>query len=148
MKFKIQWHFSLLWLNRNETKLCCYDSVGMWTLIDDWRNCKTNVFWMTSPNFLKLGLRKAPLHSLKCLSNIVICSISTGRGDPKPYGPLLLPCLTLIPAVVGNHIPNKVWDEITYPFPNSSSVTVAVWKWISNFIPKFILDVTSAEIKV
>ena len=31
-----------------------------------------------------------------------------------------------------------MWNEITYPFPNSNSVTVEVWEWISNFIPHFI----------
>ena len=29
-----------------------------------------------------------------------------------------------------------MWDEITYPFPNSNSVEV--WEWISNFIPHII----------
>ena len=35
-------------------------------------------------------------------------------------------------------MPSKVWDEITYPFPNFNGVTVEVWEWISNFIPHFI----------
>ena len=26
--------------------------------------------------------------------------------------------LTLIPAWISNHMPSKVWDEITYPLPN------------------------------
>ena len=45
---------------------------------------------------------------------------------------------------------NKVWDEITYPFPNFNCSTVEVWEWISNFIPHFIIDVIiyiHAEIK-
>ena len=28
-------------------------------------------------------------------------------------------------------MPNKVWDEITYPFPNISGAAVEVWEWIS-----------------
>ena len=44
---------------------------------------------------------------------------------------------TLIPAWVGNHMPYKVWDEITYPFPNFNGGTVEVWEWISNFMPDF-----------
>ena len=35
----------------------------------------------------------------------------------------------------------KVWDEITYPFPNVNGVTgatVEIWEWIRNFIPHFI----------
>ena len=29
-------------------------------------------------------------------------------------------------------MPIKVWDEITYPFPNFSGCTVKVWEWIFN----------------
>ena len=35
-------------------------------------------------------------------------------------------------------MPSKMWDEITYPFPNFNGYTV---EWISNFIPLFIVDV-------
>ena len=30
-------------------------------------------------------------------------------------------------------MPDKVWDEITYPFPNFNGCTIEVWEWISNF---------------
>ena len=53
-------------------------------------------------------------------------------------GPLLL---TLIPAWIGNHMPCKVWDQITYPFPNFNGSTVEVWEWINNFIPHIIIHV-------
>ena len=36
---------------------------------------------------------------------------------------------TLISAWINNHMPNNVWDEITYPFNG---------EWIGNFIPHFI----------
>ena len=38
-------------------------------------------------------------------------------------------------------MPNNVWDEITYPFPNLNGCTVEVWEWIGIFIPHFIMDV-------
>ena len=38
-------------------------------------------------------------------------------------------------------MPNKVWDEITYPFPNFNSAVIEVWEWISNFIIYFIVHV-------
>ena len=47
-------------------------------------------------------------------------------------GPLYWYGLTLIPAWISNHIPAKVWDGITYPFPNFSGCTIEVWEWISN----------------
>ena len=36
---------------------------------------------------------------------------------------------------------NKVWNDITYPFPDFNGATVEVWEWISNFISHFIMDV-------
>ena len=56
----------------------------------------------------------------------------------KKLGPTLL---TLIPPWISDHIPSKVWVEITYPFPNFNGTTVEVSEWISNFIPYFITDV-------
>ena len=41
-------------------------------------------------------------------------------------------------AWISNYIHYKVWDEITYLFPNFNSATVEVWEWISYFIPHFI----------
>ena len=34
--------------------------------------------------------------------------------------------LNLIPAWISDHIPGKVWDEITYPFLNFNGSTVEV----------------------
>ena len=42
--------------------------------------------------------------------------------------------LTSIPVWISNHVPNKVWCEITYPFPNFNDCAVEVWEWISNLI--------------
>ena len=47
--------------------------------------------------------------------------------------------LTLISAWISNYSHYKVWDEITYPFPNLKGSTIEVWQWISNFIPHFIM---------
>ena len=53
------------------------------------------------------------------------------------WGPFYKHGLTSIPAWISNHIHHKVWDEITYPFPNFNGTTVEVWEWVSNFIPHF-----------
>ena len=42
---------------------------------------------------------------------------------------------------ISNQMHIKVWDEITYPFPNFNRWTAEVWEWISNFIPHFIMDI-------
>ena len=36
---------------------------------------------------------------------------------------------------------SKVWDEITYLFPNFNGATVEVWEEINNSIAHFIVDV-------
>ena len=38
-------------------------------------------------------------------------------------------------------MPNKLWDEVTYPFPNFNGATIEVWEWISDLILHFIMDV-------
>ena len=37
-------------------------------------------------------------------------------------------------------MPNIVWDEITYIFPNFNGATVEVWEWISNMIQHIMMD--------
>ena len=36
-----------------------------------------------------------------------------------------------------------MWNEVTYPFPNSNGVTVEVEEWINNLIPHFTEHVMS-----
>ena len=38
-------------------------------------------------------------------------------------------------------MPSKVYDEITYPFPNFNGIAIEVWEWINNFLQHFIMDV-------
>ena len=55
-------------------------------------------------------------------------------------GPFYHHGLTLIPAWINNHMPRKMWAEITYPFPNLNGCTVEFWELTTNFIPPFIMD--------
>ena len=48
--------------------------------------------------------------------------------------------LSLIPAWISNHMPSKVCDRITYPFPNFNSCTIEVLEWMNNFIPHISVD--------
>ena len=41
--------------------------------------------------------------------------------------------LTYIPACISSHVPSKVWDVITYSFPNFNGCTLEVWEW-DNYI--------------
>ena len=42
------------------------------------------------------------------------------------WGPFYKHGLTLILAWTSNHMPSKMWDEITYPFLNFNGCTVEV----------------------
>ena len=51
--------------------------------------------------------------------------------------------LTLILAWISIHMPSKVWDKISDPFPNFNGSAVEVWEWRwglggDNFIPHII----------
>ena len=56
-------------------------------------------------------------------------------------GPFYQNGLTLITAWISNYMSSKVWDEITYPFPNFNGVNVEVWEWIFNFITTFVMAI-------
>ena len=42
---------------------------------------------------------------------------------------------------MSNYMGSKLWDEITYPFPNFNGATIGVWEWVSYFISHIIMDV-------
>ena len=48
-------------------------------------------------------------------------------------GPFQLTLLTLIPTWVSNYIHYKVYDDITYSFPNFTGAAVNIWEWLINF---------------
>ena len=58
-----------------------------------------------------------------------------------PWVPFINMVKNFFPVWISNNAASKVWDEITYPFPNFNGGTVEVWEWLSNFIRHFIIDV-------
>ena len=46
-------------------------------------------------------------------------------------------------ALPGAPFTSEVLNGITYPLPNFNGCTVEDWEWITNFIPYFIMDVTT-----
>ena len=69
------------------------------------------------------------------------------RATPYQFGircitnsPFPQPGLTLILPWIINHVPDKVWDEITYPLPRLNGGIIEVSEWISNFIQHFMMD--------
>ena len=94
-----------------------------------WRNCSADK-------------RLSPFRDIMCKTEYFwICIIYsymyvwTHRGQ----SPLLLTWINLNPSLdnISNHLPGKVWGEITYLFLNFSGCTVEVYEWITNFIHIF-----------
>ena len=46
--------------------------------------------------------------------------------EQRTSGPFYKHGLTLIPAWISNHMPNRVWGKITYAFLNFNGATVEV----------------------
>ena len=92
-------------------------------------------FFDTATNGDKVGI----ITTLGFLCSMYSCGNASGLAYTS-MDPLCWHRLILIPAWIDNHRPTKVWDEITYPFPNFNGATVEVWEWISNSIPDFKLD--------
>ena len=91
------------------------------------KSCKTS--FVHKPILNPLG---------SCAEHVALCELiekysSTNIAVAPEYG------LTSLPVWISNHMPSKVLDEITYPFPNFNGATVEGWEWISNFIPHSML---------
>ena len=48
--------------------------------------------------------------------------------------------ITLIPALISNHMPSKVWCEIIYPFSTIYGDVIEAWEWLCNYIQQIIMD--------
>ena len=77
---------------------------------------------------------------LKCLNEEFL----THNANASAPATLLITWINLIPTWIRNHMSNKLWDEITYPFPNFSGCTVEVWKRMINFILHFVMDIINS----
>ena len=86
---------------------------------------------------IKISLKFVPMVSINNIPALVQIIAWRGQGDkplfeptmvrlpthicitrPQWVNPLLADFLFSIPAWISNHMPSKVWYEITYPFPN------------------------------
>ena len=83
--------------------------------------------------FLQLGPKRQRPPTLTCAAKVWLTN-APSHLLVSIYNDLFL-------AWISNHMPCKVQDEITYPFPNFSGCIVEVWEWRSNFILHFITDV-------
>ena len=61
--------------------------------------------------------------------------LSSSNGLVPNWGPFYWHGLFLIPAWISNHMPSKVWGEISYPFANFNGCIFKAWEWIKLFIP-------------
>ena len=77
-------------------------------------------------NCLSRALSKLILYFIRCsyITAETAASLVVTREelDSVIRVPFVWHRLTLIPARIIKHMPNKVWADITYPFPNGCSV--------------------------
>ena len=83
--------------------------------------CQLDPQEQISAKIQSLSVRKIhfKLSSAKCRLPFCCAFVALYQG----------PILLTIPAWINNNVSNKVWDEITYSFPNFNGCTVEVWKW-------------------
>ena len=97
----------------------------------------THELWIEGDNL------QSRAFNLTCLLSSQVEPISSAvryREYAHTFYPFYQHGLTLIPTWISNYTHREVWNDIAYPFPNFNGYTVEVWKWISNFIPHFIMD--------
>ena len=102
----------------------------MFSLICVWTNS-----WVNNRDAGDLRRHRAHYDvTVMYMAAITVASVQV----PYPYcEPIYWHGLTLILTWISNHMPNKVWDEMIYQLSNG--FTSAVWEWIRDFLPHFIL---------
>ena len=131
---EIQWFFHDFFIFTNFKNLSWNSMIFPWS----WNRSEFQWFFKSCGN-----PESYMLHIIKhSLTFVVQCLESRTIQATKGFDPGHLNLMgTLLLTWISNHRPNKMWDEIPYPFPNFNDCTVEVWEWISNFIPHFIMDV-------
>ena len=129
-----------------------------WSLYDARLNWwqKTFIYWeinlsIDAARFVAKSMYGVVLKFHRRFGNAVFMTPSRYRSDRTTLnsnvtasnfheicGPVYQHGITSLTAWISNHMPNKVWDEITYPFPNFNGSNVEVWEFISNIMPHVI----------
>ena len=103
------------------------------------------VITLSDKDLLSVGMHKRNYSVIKIPITWFPIVFMSQYINAMPYdnglGSLLRHGLILIPTWISNHMPDEIWDAITYPFPNLNGAAVDVLEWISNFIPHLIVDV-------
>ena len=87
---------------------------------------------------MRTAMRRQSFH---CDYQIMACCLVPSRSTHMyDQAPLYWNGWTLISVWINNHKPWKLWNEITYPFPNLNGAIVEAWDWISCFISHVIMD--------
>ena len=86
-------------------------------------SCKTEAAWIRNQKFFKSLTEETKTKMY----------VSTKHLQPNGVH-FYEHALTLITTWISNHMPNKVWAEITYPFPNySSSIIISPYTSMLGF---------------
>ena len=108
----------------------CFESINILNSFEEKRRC----IWVVAPF---LGIENTCFQCIRrCCTDLIFL-------ECLEYSGFNITCIIMdfIVAWISNHVPGKVWNEITYPFPNFNGRAVEVWEWISNFITRLMMDV-------
>ena len=78
-----------------------------------------------------VGLNYISMHKLQRCSRI--CDMHSKAPVWEPGTPFYKHGLTLIPACTRNHMPSKMWHEITYPLVYFKGASVEIQKWVNTW---------------
>ena len=101
----------------------------------NWKLVTTTV--LPSTKLWSLPNRQSPFWPDVTSSPFLSMWRSRCPGHPLYWGLLCWCGFTLIPAWIIKCIHDKMWDEITYSFPNLNGANVELCEWISYFISHF-----------
>ena len=124
------WNLSMLWV-----LMACH-------LVSPWHHQAYYWQWRTH---LYLSSTRKDFHNLRHLTfekwyrnwYLYIAPSKFSATRVKRLGPLLSKWSTFNPAWINNHMPSKVWNEITYPFPNLIDCTISLFGMDTSFRSTF-----------
>ena len=121
--------------------LCDYDNVIKWKHFLCYWPFVMGIHWSPVNSHHKCQWHGALMFSL-------ICAWSNGWVNTSDAGDLRrhrahydVTVKRFEKLAISNQVPSKMWDKITYPFPNLNGTIIEGWEWIDDFTPHFMMGV-------
>ena len=121
-------HVSLAWFS------FCWWRHNRLLMTSQWPDNCDEITWIMISNSLDINFIHVDIYSRSCKKfHFSVYGISAHFDNSG----ILLTWSNFNSSTNKQSPPSKMWHEITYQFTDFNSAAVEVWKWISNFIPRF-----------